>query len=50
MFNKVTTVPQKPISQYILTTYDALQRVDFYGKKASQWGHFKVKFKQTSVF
>ena len=29
---------------------DALHKVDFYEKKASQCRHFKVKLKQTSVF
>ena len=38
------------MSQYILTIWDALHQVDFYGKKASQRHHFKVKFKYTSVF
>ena len=49
-FNKVTNVPLKSISQYILTTWDALEWVDFYGKKASECHNFEVKFKQTSVF
>ena len=31
-FNKVTTVPYKSISQYTLTTWDALHYVHFHGK------------------